>query len=324
MPRPLRLALLVPVVIASLATPTSAATEPSPPGSTERVEVFSPDGTIQQVEIPKRQVPPAPRAAPAAAVTALQQTGPSAQRFDLVFVGDGYTSAEISTFQAHAASKWAEMTAVEPFSTYKNSFNVWMVNVVSSQSGVDNDPTQGVSRNTALGMGFWCSGIERLLCVNTATAKSYAALAPGVDQVVALGNSTKYGGAGYGAGGGVATASGGNASSGQVVVHELGHSMGNLADEYSTLNTTYNGGEPSAANVSKYTAAQLTSGRRKWYQYLGQATPDGGVIGAYQGGADYAYGIYRPSENSIMRTLGKKFNLIGLDAMTKAILAKTG
>ncbi|MEV4378810.1 hypothetical protein [Streptosporangium sp. NPDC049644] len=34
------------------------------------MEVFSPDGTIQQVEIPRRQVPPA-------------------QRFDLVFVGVG-------------------------------------------------------------------------------------------------------------------------------------------------------------------------------------------------------------------------------------------
>ncbi|MEV4746392.1 M64 family metallopeptidase [Streptosporangium sp. NPDC049248] len=324
MPRPVRLALLVPALIAFLAVPTSAAAAPSPPGSTEWVEVFSPDGTIRQVEIPKREAPATARAAVAATVTALQQTGASSQRFDLVFVGDGYTSSEISTFQSHAASKWAEMTTVEPFKTYKNSFNVWMVNVVSTQSGVDNDPTQGISRNTTLGMGFWCSGIERLLCVNTTTAKSYAALAPGSDQVVALANSTKYGGAGYGAGGGVATASGGNASSGQVAIHELGHSMGNLADEYSTVNSTYTGGEPSAANASKYTAAQLTSGRRKWYRYLGQATPDGGVIGAYQGAADYAYGIYRPSENSIMRTLGRQFNLVGLDAMTKAILAKTG
>ncbi|MFI6454055.1 M64 family metallopeptidase [Streptosporangium amethystogenes] len=93
---------------------------------------------------------------------------------------------------------------------------------------------------------------------------------------------------------------------------------------WATAPSTAVRGTARAANVSKYTAAQLTSGKRKWYQYLGQATPDGGVIGAYQGGYDYAYGIYRPSENSIMRTLGKKFNLIGLDAMTKAILAKTG
>ncbi|MEV0593183.1 M64 family metallopeptidase [Nonomuraea cavernae] len=316
----LRLALCV-LITAATALASAPASAAIPPPETESVEVFSPDGTISRVEVPKRAEQISPFAVPPPAnVTALQQTGPTGQRYDLVFVGDGYTSSQIATFHAHVASQWAVMTTVEPFKTYKNSFNVWMVEVISSQSGVDNDPTQGVSKNTALGMGFWCSGIERLLCVNESTALSYAANAPAVDHVIALGNSTKYGGAG----GRVATASGGNASSGQVVVHELGHSMGGLADEYTEGTSRYRGSEPSAANITIYTAAQLTSNRRKWYQYLGQATPDGGVIGTYAGAYGYTSGIYRPSENSLMRTLGRPFNLIGLDAMTRAITAKLG
>lgn len=55
-----------------------------------------------------------------------------------------------------------------------------------------------------------------------------AALAAQAHQVVVLANSTKYGGIG----GSVATSSGGNAAAGLITVHELGHSLGGLADEY--------------------------------------------------------------------------------------------
>ncbi|WP_214417239.1 M64 family metallopeptidase [Sphaerisporangium fuscum] len=305
--------LLLAVLVAS---PASARTQP-----TEWVELFSPDGTIRQAEIAQRPQPPtAFTAPPPADVVALQHTGPSDQRFDLVFVGDGYTATQLATFHAHAAAQWALMTSVEPFRTYKDSFNVWMVDVVSPQSGVDNDPTQGVTKNTALGMGFWCGDLERLLCVNESAALAYAANAPQADQVVALANSTKYGGAG----GRVATASGGNNQSGWIAVHELGHSMGGLADEYDTPYGRYTWAEPSAPNISVYNAAQLAGMRRKWYQYLGRPTPDGGVVGAYEGAGYYRYGLYRPSQDSLMRTLGKPFNTIGLNAMIAAIRARTG
>ncbi|WP_020524010.1 M64 family metallopeptidase [Catelliglobosispora koreensis] len=299
-----------------------AAGTPAKAEQREWREVFSPDGTITQLYV-KKQVdsPLSPFASMAADVVALQETGPSSQRFDLVFVGDGYTSSQMSLLRSHAESKWAEVSSVEPFRKYKNYFNVWLVNVISTDSGVDNDPTRGISRNTAMDMGFWCSGIERLLCVNQNKALAFAANAPQVDQVMALANSTKYGGAGY-TSGGLATASGGNAQSGQVAIHEFGHSLGKLADEYFTAGTTYTGGEPSWANASKLTAAQMTANRTKWHAYIGRATPDGGVIGTFQGANQYNYGIYRPSENSLMRTLGKPFNLVGLDIMDAAIAAK--
>ncbi|WP_035304787.1 M64 family metallopeptidase [Actinokineospora inagensis] len=276
-------------------------------------EVFSPDGTISRVRMPARPVAVA-LAPVSASVVTIQQTGPSSSKFDLVFVGDGYTSSQMAVYHRHVLDKWAELTQVEPYKSMKNSFNVWQVNVVSAQSGVDNDPSQGMSRNTALDMYFWCDGLERLLCVDEAKAQRYAALAPGVDQVLAVGNSTKYGGAG----GTVATASGGNAQAGQIVAHELGHSIGGLADEYDVPNDLYTGGEPVEPNVS------TLPGRVKWYSHLGEATPDGGVIGVYEGAYYCRRGVYRASENSLMRTLGRGFDVGGLEVMEAAIARRAG
>jgi hypothetical protein len=279
-------------------------------------EAFSEDGSITQVAVPKATESFSTEAAVQADVVAIQQTGASANRFDLVFVGDGYTSAQVAKYHQDVVSKWNELSAVEPFKSYKQSFNVWQVNVLSAQSGVDNDPTLGIARNTALDMGFWCQGrdpnTERLLCVNQSKANQYAALAPQSDQVIALGNTAKYGGAG----GGVATAAGSNAQAGQIAVHELGHSIGKLADEYDYPNDTYTGAEPSELNVSK------KANGSKWAQYLGKPSPDGGVVGAFEGGRYFKHGIYRPTENSIMRTLGKQFNLPGRDAMIAAFKTK--
>ncbi|MDI1461167.1 M64 family metallopeptidase [Catellatospora sp. KI3] len=315
--RPLTLAAAL-LSAATILAAAPAAAAPERPEQQWR-EVFSADGTITPMLLPAErtgaQSADSRAAAAAAAVVAIQNTGPSSERFDLVIVGDGYTSSEMALLRQHAQAKWDTIAATAPWSTYRDSVNVWLVEVVSAQSGVDNDPTQGISKNTALDMYFWCGNIERLLCLNETKAKSYAAQAPAVDAIVAVGNTTKYGGAGYPS---LATVSGGNAQAGQIAIHELGHSVGGLADEYWTAGTTYTGSEPSEPNVTK------SSSCAKWASYAGRATPDGGVIGCFQGGHQYANGIYRPSQDSLMRTLGKPFNLVGLDVMDRAIRAKIG
>ncbi|XLD90830.1 M64 family metallopeptidase [Polymorphospora sp. A560] len=311
----------VPLAAAAVlaATLLFASTPPAAAAAQDRQwrEVFSPDGTITQMYLPTERAtamtPQQSAAAAAAEVIALQNTGPSSTRFDMVIVGDGYTASQMGLLRQHAQTKWNEIAATEPWNKHRGSINVWLVNVISNQSGVDNDPTQGVRRDTALDMYFWCGGIARLLCLNETKAKQYAAQAPGVDAIVAIGNSTTYGGAGYPS---LSTVSGGNASSGRIAIHELGHSVGGLADEYFTAGTTYTGSEPRQPNVTTNPSGT------KWASYLGQATPDGGVIGAYQGGHQYAYGIYRPSQDSLMRSLAKPFNSVSLAVMDRAIAAR--
>ncbi|MFD5734796.1 M64 family metallopeptidase [Streptomyces sioyaensis] len=248
--------------------------------------------------------------------------GPVGSKLDVVFVGDGYTAAQQEDFHADVRAKWAKMTAVEPYASYTGLFNVWAVDAVSHDSGVSGDPTKDVVRDTALNSAFFCEGTERLLCVDTDKVESYAAKAPAADLVVELSNSTKYGGAGYNdissqvGYDGIATASSDNDRSDQIAVHETGHSLGKLADEYAYGESgTYSGPEPAQANLSTLSADQMTAQRQKWYRWMGQESPDGGAVGAFEGGGYYEHGLNRPTDNSIMRSLGRQFNLPGREAM---------
>jgi hypothetical protein len=307
------------------ATPTAAGppAAASAPAPTAAVEVFSPDGTIANTEAP---VSPATRAEAGpvtAVVEPVQVTGPSDERVDIVFVGDGYTTADLAAYSEQVRAQWRQISTVEPFARYRDYFNVWQVDVISHESGVDNDP-YGVQRDTALDMSFWCGGLDRLLCVNVDTALAYAANAPAADSVIALANSTTYGGAGYS--GLLATVSGGNGAAYWIALHEFGHSFGQLADEYDYYaggeQSTYTGGEPPNANVSVHPAATMLDQQVKWYRWLGEPSPDGGVVSTYEGAMYNRYGIYRPSENSLMRSLYAQFNSPSREAIVEAVYGK--
>ncbi|QIB41904.1 M64 family metallopeptidase [Streptomyces aureoverticillatus] len=331
---PLKIATAVGVALAATLAATAGATAEPEPGptasrptqSTQHVEYFTgPDGHPRHTEVPVSDPLTGKERKSVAddgTVVPIVQNGPVGSKADVVFVGDGYTAAQQEDFHADVRTKWAEVSAVEPYRSYKNLFNVWAVDAHSRQSGVSGDPTSDVRKDTALGSAFYCDGIERLLCVDTNKVEAYASKAADPDLVIVLSNSTKYGGAGYNditspsGYDGIATGSSDHAQSSQVVVHETGHSLGKLADEYVYEEYgTYTGAEPWESNISKLTAPQLTAQKKKWYRWIGQSSPDGGTVGAYEGGGYYPRGLYRPTENSIMRTLGREFNSPGREAM---------
>ncbi|MEV6976604.1 M64 family metallopeptidase [Kitasatospora sp. NPDC093806] len=298
-------------------------------GTRHHVEVFAEDGSIGRATVPAASpylTGERPGLAPVAGdgeVTPILRSGDTAAKLDIVVIADGYSATEQDKFRADAAAKWQELSAVEPYATYRGLFNVWAVSTVSAESGITGDPDRATVRKTALGSYFWCEDIERLLCVDTAAVDKYAAKAPQADLVLVVANTAKYGGAGYNVASplgydGIATVAGGNKKSGQIAVHETGHSLGKLADEY-----FYDGsgsypaeqGEPGEPNISTLTADRLRREHAKWYRWLGRTSPDGGVVGSYEGGGYYTKGLYRPTENSIMRSLGREFNLPGREAM---------
>ncbi|MFE9144871.1 M64 family metallopeptidase [Streptomyces tubercidicus] len=332
----IRTAVSVGVAAVAVATTAAVATaegaSPTPPAGprTQHVEYFNgADGHPRRTTVPaSKPLAPSEKAAIAAGtagdgdVTSIVQSGPVNSKLDVVFIGDGYTAAQQEDFHSDVRAKWAKISAVEPYATYRGLFNVWAVDAVSKDSGVSGDPTQDVVRNTALNSAFFCDGTERLLCVDTGKVESYAAKVPAADLVVVLSNSAKYGGAGYNdvssqvGYDGIATASSDNDQSDQIAVHETGHSLGKLADEYDYGQSgTYSGPEPADANLSTLSADQMTAQQKKWYRWMGQQSPDGGAVGAFEGGGYYQYGLNRPTENSIMRTLGQEFNLPGREAM---------
>lgn len=238
--------------------------------------------------------------------------GPSSNRVDIVFLGDGYTAAQIdTTYVSHIESflNFVFHQTQDPFPRYQNFFNVHRVNVVSNQSGADVPPL-GIYRDTALDASYYWDGVtDRLLYVNT--AKANAALSAGLagagftaEMKPITVNDTRYGG-----GGGLyAVYAGGNATATDIAMHELGHSFSGLADEYDYGGPeTYTGPEPSQVNVTK------SSSGAKWSRWLGYVDPDHptmGAIGAYEGAMYSRYGIYRPSNNSKMRSLGRPFDAV--------------
>lgn len=235
-----------------------------------------------------------------AAANLILGDGKKQNRVDFVIVGDGYTSTEIRDYQDHAANIAERMFDEEPLRTYKNYFNIYRVDVVSNQSGVTNDPKNGVKKKTALGMNYFCSGIERLLCANMESVKKYAANAPAADTILAVANSTKYGGAGYWKDN-VATLAGRNPNSLEVALHEVAHSFAQLGDEYSDAGANSTDCA-SKANGAVWRESEMLAKSLKWFRWL-----DLSHIGTFEGSCYKSKGIYRPTANSKMRSLGQPF-----------------
>jgi hypothetical protein len=263
-----------------------------------------------------------------ATVVPLQVTGPPANRFNLVIAGDGYTESEQDKFMAQVDKHLNIMWSIEPYKSYRNYINVYAIKIISAESGIDCDPNLTSPRkDTVLGMAFWggcnAASVQRLVTVNNSVLSRYTALAPGVSQRLALGNSDTYGGAG----GSYATATGGNALSALISPHEIGHSLGGLQDEYDyfqrgVLGGCYTGGEPSSVHHTLLTIDQMLAQQRKWWRWLGEPSEAGGLIGRYEGGMYFDKCIWRPSRHSIMKTLGYYYDQVSREVMTQRISAR--
>lgn len=276
---------------------------------------------------------PARAAEPAdATVVPIQVTGDPAKRFNLVVLGDGYTPADMPKFRTDLAKHLTDLWTIEPFKSYRSYINVYAVEIPSGESGVSCDPAlSSPRRTTPLRMAFWSGcrsdGIQRLLVMDSAAAKTYADLVQGATQqnrqILALANSDTYGGAG----GTYATASGGNAMSALIAPHELGHSLGGLDDEYDYYQRgvpggTYTGPEPDSIHHTLLTEHEMKAQKKKWWRWLGERSESGGTIGRYEGGLYSSKGVWRPSQHSMMKTLGYYYDQVARERMTERISAK--
>jgi Ca2+-binding RTX toxin-like protein len=260
-------------------------------------------------------------------VTTIRNNGDSANRVDLVILGDGYTSTEMGKYATNVENAVQRFFAQEPFKEYQRYFNVRRVDVTSAESGADHpEDVPPISKDTAFDATYNCAGIERLICVDVSKVDTVLGNSVGADQrdmVLVLVNDTEYGGSG----GSIAVASL-NPAAIEIVLHEIGHSFGLLADEYDSGppppcdNTV----EPPEVNVTRETDRGLI----KWNVgggpptgWIDPSTPipttttQAGVPGLYQG-AKYCFtGLYRPTYNSKMRTLGPPFEQINEEQLIK-------
>jgi IgA Peptidase M64 len=241
-------------------------------------------------------------------LTTMVNNGPSSNRVDIVFLGDGYTVVDLETsYVTHINSMLTHLfnEGEQPYPRYTNFFNVHRIATVSNQRGAD-VPPNGIFRDTALNASYYFDGVtERLLYIDD--DKANAVLAAGLSgagfgaeiRLVTV-NDPRYGGGG----GRYAVYAGSNTLATEIALHELGHSFNRLADEYGGNNTTYSGPEPSEINATKDPTGA------KWAHWLGYSEQSFGLMDVYEGARFFDHGLFRPSENSKMRSLGRPFDAV--------------
>jgi hypothetical protein len=248
--------------------------------------------------------------------------GPSVNRIDVAILGDGYTAGEMAAYRAAAANAMAGYFNEQPYREYQRYFNVHRIDVVSNQSGADHpERSPAVFVDTALNATFNCSGIVRLICVTNSRVNEVISrtLQPSqYDIILVIVNDAQYGGSG----GPVAVAST-HTDAIELVLHEVGHSFGLLADEYGgnagpSCNPNVEPGEPNATRAT-------TRGSIKWNHWIDAATaiPTIGTAAATPGlyqGANYCdVGLYRPTNRSKMNVLNNPFEQINVEQHVKRI-----
>jgi hypothetical protein len=213
------------------------------------------------------------RGASAPAVGALlkiHESGDPTGKLDLLLLGDGYTAAERGKFERDAKRLIQALFSTSPFRERQRDINVWGLVPPSPQSGVSR-PSQGIHRRTPLGTTYDAFDSERyVLTFENRTFRDIAANAP-YDVVEILVNSATYGGGGiFGL---YSTVAADSAWAEYLFIHEFGHHIAGLADEYYTSDVAYlpptDRIEPWEPNVT----ALLNPAELKWKDLVTPGTP---------------------------------------------------
>ena len=236
------------------------------------------------------------------APVALVENGPRHERINLVVVAEGYREVDQAAFEAAAARVVDAVLATPPYDRYRAFFNAYAVPTVSAEAGADH-PAQGLARDTHLGATYGCGGVQRALCLGGDGERRLGDLlrrtVPEYDVALVLVNDAEYGGSG----GRVAVISA-HASAVELAVHEIGHTLAGLSDEY---------GGTAAGFASRNTSTHAS--RVPWAAWVESATPlptpdtdaHGHVVGAFEGAAYADHGAFRPERHCRMRALGHGF-----------------
>jgi hypothetical protein len=224
----------------------------------------------------------------------------TAKRINIVIVPDGYTYAQKDMMQAHAQALVSSFRNKTPFKEHDRFVNYILVYAYSTESGTDQcdcsivkdtamstrfvttTPTCGHSDNRCL---YYGSGCDTNTSSHIATTELRA---PADDATIVMVDTTRYGGCG----GARAVYSAANTSATEIAIHELGHSLAGLADEY--------GGTPSCGSGGGINVSMDRS-NGSWPEWVPE-------IGApWEGAQYYEQCIYRPMSNCEMRALGVPF-----------------
>lgn len=287
--------------------------------------------------------PTKPRNGNVASLTKVSGTADPAHAFNVIIMGDGFTSGQQATFNAGVISIVNFWLSQAPFPSFTSKLNFYRLNVNSLATGVGNDQGgEGSNIGAPLTVANYfgtafsqnTDGTQSRLFFGAPQLMAQVALAqlPNYSMALVVGNSTTYGGGG---GGGLAAVTL-NVSSTDVAVHESGHGGFDLSDEYGSTGGTgdagnggnnWPGGTPiSPSGHSSYNTTSTTvRASIPWASLILGGTPiptvpnpncatDNGnttfaanTVGEFESAEYWNCGLYRPQVSCKMRSLGQPF-----------------
>ncbi len=262
------------------------------------------------------------------------QTATIGNGIDIILMGDAYSDRQIAdgTYKTDMTNLYNNLFTEEPYKSFKNMFNVYYVNAVSINEGY------GIYNETAFS-GYFGNGT--LVGGNDGRVFTYARKAINDQRmdnaliIVAM-NSNLYAGTCYmyypvsntDYGNGISVAYFPKGSDeitfAQLLHHEAcGHGFAKLADEYAY---EYMGAVPTdyvsqvrnwQSDWGWYKNVDFTSDPAavKWHTFLSDPRYANEGLGVFEGGATYWTGVWRPTENSIMRYNTGGFNAPSREAI---------
>lgn len=233
---------------------------------------------------------------------------------NLVIVSAGFTAAEMETFFELCGRMTTSFFTHQPWRRYGDWVNMYAV-FVGDES----------AENSRVRVGGHKGQI--LMCDNGLAAEYASYAAPAHVAIVMHNSSFSTASCGMW---GVATVNKTSADNAGAVVHELGHCLAGLGDEYIQRGDTFNGTEEglvNTVNVSAHANPRLS----RWNYWTADAWP--GLFGmlTYPGvspvknfeGAGWPKGIYRPEEACMMRGSRDAFCVVCDETMQANLIRYT-
>ncbi len=240
-------------------------------------------------------------------VTEITNNGAYNNKLDISFIAEGYTIEQIDKFRSDVKKFTSFLLGQKPFDKHKSDINIWAIESISIDEGPSN-PKAGIWNVTPAFSSFYTFGIERYLTtLKFKLVMDIAANAPS-DIVYILVNSNEYGGGGIYNHYCITTSD--HSLSEKVFIHELGHGLAGLGDEYYTSDVAYQDYYPLNCEPWEPNLTTLINFENKWADMVEKTTPiptpatkkHQDEIGVFEGGGYVEKGVYRPFMNCRMKS----------------------
>jgi hypothetical protein len=264
--------------------------------------------------------------------TTLVENGSPDNRLDVAIIGDGYTAGEQPLFRDDAQEIVDAFAEIEPMRTYFRHFNFHRIDVISPESGCD-DPhaSPAIKRRTALDTFFSPLAERRLVGPDPWVMVVATESGAPWDKLLVVVNAPRRGGATL-ATMKVAYASRNSSDFPRIMIHEAGHIIAKLIDEYK-------GDLPdidfargwSIPNILPWPNADTNANKPKWWRWLTpqiqlptpDAADDGDVVGAFEGATYTSFGVYRPQRRCMMRVHSADFCKVCMEQWIRHIYRRS-